>query len=630
MANLTRYKQKIFANNSDQVGVFGTGTDKVASKNVETLQSSAYENGWSSAIITNKNYPVWQERDGVDYGFSYQLAYLLQKGIPDWLSTETYYQSDFCKMGNVIYYSLQDNNVGHNPSNTSGYWTEFSGGASRNIGEIVPSTMPLTDAGLHLLDGTLISGDGSYSAFVNYMAQLYADDSTADYFAQSQGQTPAVESNFTQPVLSANGTMGGDSFAASASSEYSTWKAWQAFNGETTGNEGWESNSTTDAWIQFYNPTGLKVSQLDLLNFYRDIATFKYEGGSVEASNDGTNWVQLCTFTANQTAGGTTTVSVNSSNFYKYHRINCHKATAGYIILQEITITATYISTPASGGKTAEEWWQEQVTNYGVCDKFVYDIDNNTVRLPKYGSQIFTKSPSGTVPVVGTGKTLGIINGTQTGGWQNASANNNSQFGVGKEGTDVGTAYTTTYGTAAVTIGITTDGTKSGIVADLSNITNYPLNCYYYIVIATTTNTGIEVDIDEIATDLNGKADTDLTNTSPSSSFAATLNTAGIRTVVYQTTSNGCEIRVWSDGFKEISCKQITNASAAAVDIAYPTNGTSYAFTAAPVLIVNQYADTTATTGLAYRTEGYARSATGFSVYFAAANASISYYACGY
>lgn len=179
MANLTRYKQKIFANNSNQVGVFGTGTDKVASKNVETLQSSDYEDGWSSAIITSKNYPVWQERDGVDYGFSYQLAYLLQKGIPDWLSTETYYTNDFCKMGNTIYYSLQDNNIGKNPITESTYWEEFSSGNSRNIGEIVASTIPLTDAGLHLLDGSLLQY-GSYQAFIDYIADLY---DSGDYSA---------------------------------------------------------------------------------------------------------------------------------------------------------------------------------------------------------------------------------------------------------------------------------------------------------------------------------------------------------------------------------------------------------------------------------------------------------------
>jgi len=46
---------------------------------------------------------------------------------------------------------------------------------SRNIGEIIQSTIPLTDAGLHLLDGALISSAGSYAKFVNYIAGLVTD-----------------------------------------------------------------------------------------------------------------------------------------------------------------------------------------------------------------------------------------------------------------------------------------------------------------------------------------------------------------------------------------------------------------------------------------------------------------------
>ena len=136
MTNLTRYKQKIFAENSNQIGVFGTGVNKVASTNVETLQSAKYSNGWSAAIVTNKNYPIWQERDGVDYGFSYQLAYLLQKGIPDWLATETYYTNDYCKYGSDIYYSLQDNNIGQNPAGTTGYWKLFASGANTDLSNL--------------------------------------------------------------------------------------------------------------------------------------------------------------------------------------------------------------------------------------------------------------------------------------------------------------------------------------------------------------------------------------------------------------------------------------------------------------------------------------------------------------
>ena len=132
MANLTRYKQKIFAENSNQVGVFGTGVNKVASKNVETLQSADYASGWSAAIITSKNYPIWQERDGVDYGFSYQLAYLLQKGVPDWLATETYYTNDFCKSGSDLYYSLVDNNTNHAPESSPSYW-QLASGANKDL-----------------------------------------------------------------------------------------------------------------------------------------------------------------------------------------------------------------------------------------------------------------------------------------------------------------------------------------------------------------------------------------------------------------------------------------------------------------------------------------------------------------
>lgn len=44
---------------------------------------------------------------------------------------------------------------------------------ARNIGEIVISSIPLYDAGLHLLDGSTIYGDGIYADFVNYMKYIY-------------------------------------------------------------------------------------------------------------------------------------------------------------------------------------------------------------------------------------------------------------------------------------------------------------------------------------------------------------------------------------------------------------------------------------------------------------------------
>lgn len=353
MAKLTRYLQKIFANNSNEVGVFGTGVDKETSKNVETLQSADYENGWSSAIITNKNYPIWQEMDGVQYGLSYQLKYLFQSGIPEWLSTETYYaNTSFCQYGGKIYQSLQDNNTNHNPALDDGYWTPLLT-SNRSIGEIITSTLPLTEAGLHLLDGALISS-GMYADFVTYMANLTA----------------------TAPEV-------------------------------------------------------------------------------------------FC----------------------------------------------------------SEADWQTAVTTYGVCDKFVYDSVNNTVRLPKYGNQLVTDAtmPS-TAPVKGNGMTLGFTNGTQNGGlYQISTGGTFLESSPTLYGTNVGTASDNGLMSQFKSLGVTTDSTKSGIIADLSGVSLNASDVYYYICIATSTKTDIQVDIDEIATDLNGKADVDLSNINPSQSVKNTI-----------------------------------------------------------------------------------------------------------
>ena len=101
-------------------------------------------------------------------------------------SNETYYQNSIVfnvdNNGKVLLYlSKTDNNVG-NSLNDANYWEVIQLGAVRNIGEIVSSVLPLSDAGLHLLDGALLSGSGSYGAFVDYITELYNDDPTANYF----------------------------------------------------------------------------------------------------------------------------------------------------------------------------------------------------------------------------------------------------------------------------------------------------------------------------------------------------------------------------------------------------------------------------------------------------------------
>lgn len=151
---------------------------------------------------------------------------------------------------------------------------------------------------------------------------------------------------------------------------------------------------------------------------------------------------------------------------------------------------------------TSESDWQSTVAQYGVCGKFVYNSTNNTVRLPKITGII-----EGTTDITALGDLVeaGLPNITGT------------------------TSMTTGGSTGAFyPAGLPGHGSQEyhgdfshvGFDASLSNpiygnsttVQPQSIKVLCYIVVATSNKTDIQVDIDEIATDLNGKADTDLLN----------------------------------------------------------------------------------------------------------------------
>lgn len=197
----------------------------------------------------------------------------------------------------------------------------------------------------------------------------------------------------------------------------------------------------------------------------------------------------------------------SNTNFYKYYKIIVNTFNTGVGNLKTLIISATQLIPDI---KTAEQVWQQIVADYGVCGKFVYDSVNNTVRLPKYSDKIW--SGNGVASVKGNGVTLGLTDGTNNYGLRQDTSNYIAlSSGTAIYGTNVGDVAS--YGNTPndTTLGITTDSSKSGIITDFSTLTT-SLDGYWYIVIATSTKTQVEVDIDEITTDLNGKADTDLSN----------------------------------------------------------------------------------------------------------------------
>ena len=128
MARLTRVHQKVFASNASNNGVFGSlqAGNPTTSNDVATLQSlSAFENGWDDAIEQGDKLPPLEEFQGVQYGISYQQAYMLQEGIAEWDANTPYYKGSLTKTISgtsfKLYCSLADNNTGNVTTNTT-YW----------------------------------------------------------------------------------------------------------------------------------------------------------------------------------------------------------------------------------------------------------------------------------------------------------------------------------------------------------------------------------------------------------------------------------------------------------------------------------------------------------------------------
>lgn len=129
MAKIPRKTQKIFAENADNNGVFGSAADntKILSNDIATIQSkAAYSNGWDEAVIGDKKFPPLEEFQSLQYMWSTQLAYIFENGIPEYDSGTTYYEYSIVRQTGTyqLYGSLVANNVG-NALNDTDYWEEL-------------------------------------------------------------------------------------------------------------------------------------------------------------------------------------------------------------------------------------------------------------------------------------------------------------------------------------------------------------------------------------------------------------------------------------------------------------------------------------------------------------------------
>lgn len=128
MAKYNRPNGKLFGSSATNIGVFGSGQQNetpTTSTDPNTINGlgTHWEEGWNGAVVSQAPYtaPYVEDMNAVNYVNSYNSAYLLQRGIPEYSATEEYQEDSVCTYSGEIWICLQDNTVGQTPSEGA-YW----------------------------------------------------------------------------------------------------------------------------------------------------------------------------------------------------------------------------------------------------------------------------------------------------------------------------------------------------------------------------------------------------------------------------------------------------------------------------------------------------------------------------
>lgn len=139
-----------------------------------------------------------------------------------------------------------------------------------------------------------------------------------------------IEQAFSQPTLSANGTMGGSSFAVTADHETNgNNPAYYVFDGNDS--TYWRGGNVP-GYIEFYNPAPIKVTALTWGFFYSYPTS-----GNVQGSNNHSDWTTITEFTNDTDSDFTISMSGNT-NSYKYYRINVSAVNMDVIHCKNLSI----------------------------------------------------------------------------------------------------------------------------------------------------------------------------------------------------------------------------------------------------------------------------------------------------
>jgi len=166
MAKLNRETHKQFGSvgTSDNFAQYGStvGPGVTYTKDIAAIQApSAWTNGWQSAVYPTNSAPFMEEMNAWCYEHSYQVAYMLQEGIPEWNSGTSYFIGSIVKKAGTfeLYGSLINDNLGNAlPSQVSNANWEYLNPSIKNPpGTVIESMAINPPAGTLRANGQAVS-----------------------------------------------------------------------------------------------------------------------------------------------------------------------------------------------------------------------------------------------------------------------------------------------------------------------------------------------------------------------------------------------------------------------------------------------------------------------------------------
>ncbi len=557
MAKLPRVQAKIFASKAAEtdIGQFGsalTGT-KVNTGDIAEIQAlPAYEEGWRSAVISNRNYPTLQEMNGVQKTFSQHIAYFYENGIPEWDANTTYYaNTSFCQVNGVWYQSVTDNNIGNNPAEdqTETNWkkVELGGGSGQggfNLFDLIKSD--------HIYEGDEAKGKALLGTYVYKTGVAGTRDGYPDFYNRcleeynNYNQLSSIKDYVTlvgSPSLK-NGILSGFNSTSWAvlpqnfSPNTSDWKMFFKFTTGTIGTNQDIINSSSVA----YQPLSISITsegKLYVASWIDNTESKRFEitGTTVLSANttyylsleyNSTNGytLKLGTNKNNMTTEGTSTVTsaVNSGNNLALGADFAENgAYYGAAFTGSIDLKECYINI------ANKLWWKGSTLLYinsnshkfyNIADKaiideiyestgigyfFGVDEDNERIFLPR-GHQFlaFGNTNALKTKVFGTGMSLGLSNNSGLANKPNTTEYPNGLvYNSAAYGQKAGTGWSgNPSGGSQIYLGVTTDATKSGLTGS-TDLSSNGVEAYVYMVVGNTEQQSAITDVVDVTASEN-------------------------------------------------------------------------------------------------------------------------------